>query len=211
MSIAVLLVAALAPAAQIHLDAGVGPCARLVPTPFRDTRTWLPGIALELSAVVPGDLARSKAPKSARGFIDPRGEVRVRPWWLSVLPREVLIAPGDSISAFGARWSLLGLDGGVALGKPAALRAGLDLLSVDWTHLDGPAFLRTRDIWSFGCAGKATLLLFPSSPVSLEAGWIQQLGVPTGAWEGEDRRSLPWTSGTARLLLHGRIPLSVRL
>lgn len=210
MSVLLFLAWALS-SARIRLDFAAGPCARLVPDPFRSTRTWLPGIALDASAVVPGDVARAKAPKSARKFIDPQGEVRVRPLWLSVLPREILTAPDDSISVFGARWALLGLDAGASLGRPIAFRLGVDLLSIDWTHLSGPAFERSRNIWNLGLAGRATLHLFPRAPATLETGWIQQVGFPTAAWEGLDRRALPWTSGTARMLLHVRIPISVAL
>lgn len=205
------LLAPLLASAQIHLDLAAGPCARLVPSPFRETRAWLPGIALDAAAVVPGDIARAKAPKSARRFIDKHGELRVRPWWLAVIPQEVLTAPGDSISVFGARWALFGLDAGLSLGRPASLRLGLDLLSMDWTHLSGPAFSETENVWNLGTAAKATLELFPRAPVGLECGWVQQIGIPTDRWNSPDRSARPWTAGTARILLHGRIPLSVRL
>lgn len=206
-----LLLAPFLVSAQVHLDLAAGPCARLVPDAFRDARTWLPGVALDAAVAVPGDVARSKAPRSARRFIDKRGEVRVRPWWLAVVPQEILTAPGDSVSAFGVRWALFGLDGGLALGRPASIRLGLDILSVDWTHLSGPAFSATENVWNFGTAAKATLELFPRAPVGLECGWVQQIGFPTEAWRSPDRRAVPWTTGTARILLHGRIPLSVRI
>lgn len=194
----------------IDLDLAAGPCAQLVQGPFRDTRTWLPGIALDAAAVVPGDIARAKAPRSARKFIDRRGEVRLRPWWLAILPQEITTAPGDSLSAFGARWALFGIDGGLALGH-VRLRAGVDLLSASWLHLSGPAFVEERNAWVLGSAAKGTLLFLPTRRLNLEMGWVQQVGFPTTAWEGQDRRSLPWTSGTARALLHLRIPVQVGL
>lgn len=210
MPIALLLVPHLA-AAQIHLDIAAGPCARLVPSSYRETRTWLPGIALDAAAVVPGDIARAKAPKSARRFIDKRGELRVRPWWLAVIPQEILTAPGDSIAAFGARWALFGLDGSLSLGSPASVGIGLDVLSVDWARLSGPAFSGTVNIWNVGTAAKATLKLLPRAPVGLECGWVQQVGFATGRWNAPGRDELPWTIGTFRILLHVRIPRSVRI
>lgn len=210
MPIAILL-APLLVSAQIHLDLAAGPCARLVPSSFRETRTWLPGIALDAAAVVPGDVARAKAPRSARRFIDKHGEVRVRPWWLAVIPQEILTAPGDSISAFGARWALFGFDGSLSLGSPASVGIGLDVLSLDWVHLSGPALSATENVWNIGTAAKATLELFPRAPVGLECGWVQQVGFPTAPWQAPDHRASTWTTGTARLLLHGRIPLSLRI
>lgn len=196
---------------RIEIDLAAGPCFQLAQGPFRDSRTWLPGVALDAAAVVPGEVARDKAPRSARKFIDKRGEIHLRPWWLALLPQEATIAPGDSLSAFGARWALFGLDGGFALGRHARLRAGLDILSASWLHLSGPAFVEDHNTWTLGSAAKGTLLILPTRRLILETGWIQHVGFPTAAWEGHDRRALPWTSGTARMLLHVRIPMSVTL
>jgi hypothetical protein len=211
MLLLLALAGSLASATGIDIDVAAGPCFQLAQGPFQDVRPWLPGIALDAAAVVPGDIARAKAPRSARQFIDRRGEVRLRPWWLALLPQEVTIAPGDGISAYGARWALFGLDGGLALGRHARLRAGVDLLSASWLHLSGPAFLDERSTWTLGSAVKGTLLILPTRHLILETGWVQQVGFPTAAWDGPDRRSLPWTSGTARLLLHLRIPVHVKI
>ena len=206
-----LLIALAIPAEKIHIDVGVGPSAMLTPSLFRDTKPWLPGAALEICAVVPGEVARAKAPKSARKFISPNGEIRVDPWWLAWIPREITTAPGDSITVFGARWAFFGLDGGVDFGGGCSLRAGFDLVSVGWQNLSGPAFAKPQNVFNIGTAGKAFVWIQPGQTFAFEAGWVQQLGYPTDAWIGPDRRSLPWTTGTARALLHVRIPMDVKI
>jgi hypothetical protein len=196
---------------QIRIDLAAGPCAQRVPSLFQDVRPWLPGLALDASAAVPGEVARAKAPRRVRGLIPRRGEIRVRPWWLAILPHEVILAPDDSLSVYGARWSLFGLEGGLGLTDHLGLRAGIDLPSASWSHLSGPALTGVQDVWNLGAAAKASLRYQPVALLAFEAGWVQQVGVPLGRWEAPDRALLAWTSGTARALLHVRIPVDVKL
>jgi len=206
-----LLVLAALSGEQIRIDLAAGPCAQRAPSLFQDIRPWLPGLALDASAAVPGELARAKAPRRFRGLIPRRGEIRVRPWWLAILPHEVILAPHDSLSVYGARWSLFGLEGGLGLTDHLALRAGIDLPSFQWEHLSGPALTGAQDVWNLGAAAKTSLHYQPADFLAFEAGWVQQVGAPIGRWEAPDRAVLAWTSGTARALVHVRIPLDVKL
>jgi hypothetical protein len=191
------------------LDVGVGPAFLLTPQEFAPGKEWFPGIALDLHAVVPGALARARAPKEAKGLIAADGEVEVAPWYLSALPREVILAPGDRLSVYGARWELLGLGGGMALGG-VELGAHAALPSVAVTSWQGPAMTGTQVVGNFGAALGADAVFKPYKLVNFELGWVQQAGYATRELHGVQASTDPWTLGTLRIQVHVRFPLDIK-
>jgi len=203
------------PAAEtIKLDIAAGPAFLQVPEALSGVRGWLPGVALDFDVVVPGAIAKAKAPKQAKRFIAKNGEVSIAPFWLCLLPQEAIIAPGDSLSVFGARWELFGLGMGTGIG-PVSVGAHVGLPTVSVTRWSGPALDSlngARWVANYGASLKGSITLKPCDYVHLEAGWNEQFGYQAGTVRSRlGEKADLWKQGTARFLLHIRIPVDLKI
>jgi len=199
---------------KIKLDIAAGPAFLQVPEALSGVRGWLPGVALDFDVVVPGAIAKAKAPKKAKRFIAKNGEISIAPFWLCLMPQEAIIAPGDSLSVFGARWELFGLGVGTGIG-PLSVGAHVGLPTVSATRWSGPALDSlngARWVANYGAALKGSVTLKTCDYVHLEAGWNQQFGYQAGTVRSRlGEKADLWKQGTARFLLHIRIPLDVKI
>ena len=206
--------APLAAADKVKLDIGVGPAFLQVPDGLNSDQKWLGGIALDIHAAVPGAIAKAKAPKSAKRYIAKDGEISIAPFWLWLVPEEATFVPGDSLSVYGARWEIFGLGAGTGIG-PLGFSGHLGLPSFSVSRWSGTALDSAggaRLVANYGASLKGAVTLKPSPFVHLEAGWAEQLGYQAGTVRNREGKKVDlWKQGTARFLLHIRIPLDIKI
>lgn len=205
---------ALAPVDKVKLDFGVGPSFLQVPEGLNSHQKWLGGIALDIHAAVPGAIAKAKAPKKAKRYIAKDGEVSVSPFWLWVVPEEATFVPGDSLTVYGARWELFGIGAGTGIG-PLSVTGHLGLPSVSVNRWSGTALDSVRGarwVANYGVGLKGAVILKPSPFLHFEAGWAEQLGYQAGVLRNRAGEKIDLKAqGTARFLLHLRIPMDLKI
>lgn len=195
---------------QVRAVVAAGPALLHLPGDLSDLRPWVPGIALDCYAAVPGSVAKKRAPRRYRNMISNKGEFRVAPLWLSLLPKEIYTGPDDSLSVWGARWEIFGIGSAMNLGGGFSLHAGIDAPAVSVLHFEGPAIEDQAMTWNIGLDGAAGLTWRPAAWIELEAGWTHQLGLATARVSPKSgERTLPWQFGVARFLVHGKFPIRV--
>lgn len=206
--------APLAAADKVKLSIGAGPAFLQVPEGLNSSGKWLGGMALDIHAAVPGAIAKAKAPKKAKRYIAKDGEVSIAPFWLCLVPQEAIFVPGDSLAVYGARWEIFGLGAGSGIG-PVSVRGHLGFPSISVHRWSGTAMDSAggaRLVANYGAALKGSVLLKPSPFLHFEAGWTEQLGYQAGTVRNRAGRKIElWNQGTARFLLHIRIPLDVKI
>lgn len=210
---------------EIPVDIGVGPVA-LFPNPVPGQQLLYGGVQLQLAAIIDKDLIdanRGRIPPGLRGAARNIGEVKYRPWFLALVPEEVVISPQftgvANTGMYGAVWRPFGLgldlyDGPVDISVNGA---------VDFAYL----FIHSAALGggSFG-AESYTHFLRPGLNVSLTAEWpIAKALVLTGGWSSDlfvpQQYGAPpwevslddslWHLGGPFLMLHVRVPYEVNL
>jgi hypothetical protein len=173
---------------QVPIEIAAGPIA-LVPSPpaFGDQPVFF-GLQLQMAAVVDRELIRQHKrdiPPWARGAAGNLSEVRVRPWWLALVPELLVISPQvKDTGLYGAVWRPLGV--GVTLVDSPAFRVKAN------AALDAVALVLHSQTLGGGAptSQSLTLVLRPGLNLSasaelpltkqllLSSGWSSDLFVP---------------------------------
>lgn len=123
---------------EIPINIGVGPALFWIPGVVdRELHT---GAQIELyAAITPKVLQenKDKIPKKYQKYVSMEDEIRIRPLWLGLIPRYIVISPGEESSMYGAIWSFFGL--GINLWKVSILKSDLsvNLPSINYLYAYG--------------------------------------------------------------------------
>jgi hypothetical protein len=191
------------------LDIAGGPSFHHFDTPISDIDPWLPGFNLDFGVAVSGETARAKAPKRWKNKIPKDGELVIRPWWLTLVPRQVVLSPGGNLSTVGLVWELLGISSGVSLGNAASIKVGVELPEIEWLAAWGPQARTASNFWIVGVSPDAHLQVDPASWLRMDLGWAHHLGVPLGEFKLVQGDYKPWSWGSAYFQLHLRPGISI--
>jgi len=200
-----------APSAAIEgkLDIAGGPSFHHFDTPMSDIDPWLPGFNLDFGVAVSGETARAKAPKRWKSKIPKDGEIVVRPWWLAVFPRQVVLSPGGKLTTVGLVWEMMGVSTGLSLGDAASIKVGIELPEIEWLAAWGPEARKASNFWGVGVSPDAHLQVDPISWLRMDLGWAHHLDVPFGEFKFVQGNQRPWIWGSAYFQLHLRPGISI--
>jgi hypothetical protein len=102
-----------APPAEIPVEVGWGPIALIPNPPATFDQVAYAGLQLQMAAVVDQALIRrhrSQIPAWARGTASRMNEIRVRPWWLALVPEVLVVSPAIwNTGLYGGIWRPFGL------------------------------------------------------------------------------------------------------
>jgi hypothetical protein len=191
------------------LDIAAGPSFHRFDSPLSDIDPWIPGFNLDAGVAVSAETARAKAPKRWKRRIPKDGEIVVRPLWLSLLPRQILLSPGGKLTTIGATWEPLGIGGGLELAEGTSFKAGLSLPEIAWIGMWGPSMREDHSLVAIGVTPDLHLQFDPSSWLRLDLGWAHHLDLPFGSFGFDRGRLVPWSWGSAYLQLHLRPGISI--
>lgn len=197
------------PATQGKLDIAAGPSFHHFGEPLSDIDPWIPGFNLDIGVAVSGEVARSKAPNRWKSKIPKDGEVVVRPLWLALVPRQVVLSPGGKLTVVGMTWELLGLSGGWSLSDAASIKAGVQFPEIEWLGAWGPATRNSGSFLGVGISPDTHLQIDPASWLRLDLGWAHHLDIPFGSFQLEQGHLLPWSWGSAYFQLHLRPGITI--
>lgn len=214
---------------EIPIDLGIGP-QLLIPNPgpiFDDGALHF-GLAISLAAVVDQELIRKYAgriPAEYRGMARNLDEVRVRPWFLGLIPELLIISPqlpvvSPNTGMYGAVWRPIGI-GVSPISDPVRLSfaANIDVAYI-FIHSQtlGGGTASAHSITHFlrpGINLDATLEWPLSKSVLISTGWSSDLFIPQPIgrtpFEIEPVDQALWHLGGPFLKLHIRIPYEVKL
>lgn len=202
---------------EIPVDIGVGPVLLWGNPPVGFDQLAHFALGIEAAAVVDQALIRRferQIPPGIRQQARALGEVRVRPWWLALVPELIIVSPQLwNTGMYGAVWRPLGV-GLTFLDKPVRVsaNAALDLAYVfihsrtlpEPTHLVRP-----------GVNLKLNAELPLSDTFLVSGGWSSDLFIPQPLGRSP-LEVLPldpalWHLGGPYLMLHYRFPLELSL
>ncbi len=208
---------------EIPIEIAAGPIL-LVPSPpaFFDQPAHF-GLQIQAAAIVDRELIRqhkNQIPPWARGYAGNLNEVRVRPWWLALVPELLVLSPQiKDTGMYGAVWRPFGI--GLTLVDTAAFRvkanAGLDAVAllIHSQTLGGGApgaqsfTLVLRPGLNLGVAGELPL----SKELVASAGWSSDVFVPQALgrppWEVTPLDDSIWHLGGPFLMLAYRFPIAL--
>ncbi len=191
------------------LDIAAGPSFHHFDSPMAEIDPWLPGFNLDFGVAVSGETARSLAPNRWKSKIPKDGEIVVRPWWLAIFPRQVVLSPGGKLSTVGLVWELLGVSTGLKITDAASLNVGIDLPEIEWLMNWGPETRKGSSFSGIGLSPDAHLQIDPASWLRLDLGWAHHLDVPFGTIHFVQGEQKPWSWGSAYFQLHLRPGISI--
>lgn len=211
----------------VPIDVGVGPTALFPNPPAFTSQPVFTGLALSLAAVADRELIARNAdriPPSLRQAARNLDEVRIRPWYLALVPELLVISPAieglSPTGMYGAVWRPVGF--GLSLvDKPVnlSLNAALDLayLYVHSSVLGGGTTTKQSETHVLRPGVNLELVL--EIPVTksflLSTGWSSDLFVPQpfghAPVDFEPLDDALWHLGGPFLKAHVRIPYSVDL
>lgn len=208
---------------QIPIEIGAGPIA-LVPSPpgvFDQVAHF--GLMIEVAAVVDQALIRqhkNQIPPWARAAAGNVTELKVRPWWLAIIPDTLVISPQfKDTGMYGAIWRPFGV------GVPLVDQPGFKLTA--GAALDAVALFVHSSVLGVPAGGgqSYTLVLRPGinlrvsaevplgDSVRLSGGWSSDLFIPQPygrlPWELAPLDVSLWHLGGPYLMLAWRFPLDV--
>lgn len=214
---------------EIPIDVGVGPVL-LVPNPgpiFDDGPLHF-GLAVSLAAVVDQELIRryqSRIPPEYRGMARNLDEVRVRPWFLGLIPELLVISPpvpalSPNTGMYGAVWRPVGVSVS-PISEPVRVSVGANLdvayVLIHSATLGGG----TSEAHSFthflrpGVNLDATIEVPLSESLLVSTGWSSDLFIPQPIgrtpFEIEPVDQALWHLGGPFLKVHVRIPYQLDL
>lgn len=213
---------------EIPIDVGVGP-AVLIPNlgPVFDDSALHFGLAVSLAAVVDQELIRKYAgriPAEYRSMARNLEEVRVRPWFLVIIPELFIISPQlpvvtPNTGMYGAVWRPIGI-GISPISDPVRVSLGADLdlayILIHSATLGGG----TASAHSFthflrpGVNLDVTAELPITKTVLLSAGWSSDFFIPQPIgrtpFEIEPVDQALWHLGGPFVKLHFRIPYEAK-
>lgn len=202
---------------EVPIDVGLGPVLLWGNPPVGTDQLAHFALGIEAAAVVDQALIRRferQIPPGLRRQAQALGEVRVRPWWLALVPELLVVSPQIwNTGMYGAVWRPFGV-GLTFLDKPVRVstNAALDLayLFIHSRTLPEPThFLRP------GVNLKLDVEVPLSETLLVSTGWSSDLFVPQPLG-GSPLEVLPldaalWHLGGPYLLLHYRFPLELSL
>lgn len=214
---------------EIPIDIGVGPQLLLPnPGPIFDDGALHFGLAISIAAVVDQELIRKYAgriPAEYRSMARNLDEVRVRPWFLGLIPELLIISPqlpvvSPNTGMYGAVWRPIGV-GISPVGEPVRLSFGANIdVAYIFIHSQtlGGGTGSAHSITHFVRPGinlDATLEWPLSKSVLLSTGWSSDFFIPQPIgrtpFEIEPVDQALWHLGGPFLKLHVRIPYEVKL
>lgn len=208
---------------EIPFEVAIGPVALIPNSPATFDQPVHVGVQLQMAAIVDQALIRrhrSQIPAWARSAASNLDEVRVRPWWLALVPELFVISPGFlNTGIYGGIWRPLGLNIPFVDTPGFTLKGGADLdlvgLFVHSTTLGGgtktaPSYtVVIRPGVHLGLSAEVPL----SPSVRLSAGWSSDFFVPQALGQGPfaitPLQDSLWHLGGPFFLVHYRfgIPL----
>lgn len=210
IAIAAIACFLLTPAAtRGKLDLAAGPSFHRFDSPLSDIDPWIPGFNLDAGVAVSGETARAKAPKRWKNRIPKDGEFVVRPLWLSLLPRQILLSPGGKLTTIGATWELLGIGGGLELADGTSLKAGLSLPEIAWIGMWGPSMREDNSLVAIGVTPDLHLQFDPASWLRMDLGWAHHIDLPLESFAFNRGRLYPWSWGSAYFQIHLRPGITI--
>lgn len=214
---------------EIPIDFGIGPQLLLPnPGPIFDDGALHFGLALSLAAVVDQELIRkhaSRIPAEYRGMARNLDEVRVRPWFLALIPELLIISPqlpvvSPNTGMYGAVWRPIGV-GVSPIADPVRVSFGANIdVAYIFIHSQtlGGGTAAAHSVTHFlrpGVNLDATLEWPLSKSVLLSTGWASDFFIPQPIgrtpFEIEPVDQALWHLGGPFLKLHVRIPYEVKL
>ncbi len=207
-------------AVAVPIDIGLGP-QLLVPNPplFFEQPVYT-ALNISIAAVINKELIeanKDRIPKQYRDAASNLGEVRIRPWWLLLIPSTIVISPDvipgvTTTGMYGATWRPFGL-GVDLLSEPVRFNVHADIaLTYLFLHsqLREPThFLRP------GLTLSAVLEVPVTETFLISLGWASDLYIPQPLsqppWTLLPLEDSLWHLGGPFLKLHVRIPYEVSL
>ena len=196
---------------EVPINVGLGPSLFYMPG-LDEQRTWHTGLHLDLYAVLDQELIRREAhriPRQYRGLAKKQREIRIAPLWLALVPDALVLSPGDTLSLYGASWSLWGY--GIALldTKPSTLSLGLSLPSLSYLWVRKA----TRDEHLFGVGATAYI----SNEWRLSRHWLLEgryrhtwnLPLSMSRYAGEGGDEYWWQYGEISVMAHYRFGIGM--
>lgn len=201
----------------VPIDVGVGPIGIVPSPPALLDQPVHAGLALSLAAVVDQATIRrfkDQIPAELRQQAMRMDEVRIRPWYLALIPDVLILSPAlFNTGMYGAVWHPIGI--GVPLLKdPVRFSVGADLalcyLFIHSRTLPEPThFLRP------GLGLRAVVQVPLSETFLLSTGWASDLYLPQPLgqppWSFWPLDASLWHLGGPFLKLHVRIPFTTSL
>ena len=179
---------------EIPFEVAIGPAALIPNPPATFDQPVHIGVQLQMAAIVDQALIRqhrSQIPAWARSAASNLDEVRVRPWWLALVPELFVISPGFlNTGMYGGIWRPLGLNIPFVDTPGFVLKGGADLdlvgLFVHSSTLGGGT--KTSSSYTVVIRPGVHLGLSAEVPLSpslrLSAGWSSDFFVPQALGQG---------------------------
>jgi hypothetical protein len=174
------------------------------------------GARINLEAVIDKALIKKfdrKIPKKYRKMARSLDEVRVRPFPLSLVPKTLIISPGDKSSMYGAGWDLFGLGGGLG---PLKLGVNLQVLYSHITYQDSAQRSQSMNFLRPGAVASLSLPLQITESVGFNIGWRstfvppQEIGGDILALKKSTEGTI-WHIGQGYAMITFRIPYTTKL
>jgi hypothetical protein len=202
---------------EIPIDVGVGPVLLWGNPPLGLDQIAHFGLGFEAAAVIdPATLRRfeDQIPANLRKQARSLGQVRIRPWWLALVPELLVISPAFwNTGVYGAVWRPFGL-GVTLLDEPVRVSAdaAIDLayFFIHSSTLPEPThFLRP------GLNLRLNVEIPLTDSLRLATGWSSDFFVPQPLgrppWEILPLDPALWHMGGPYLMLHVRFPYRMSL
>jgi len=198
---------------EVPINIGVGPSFHMLPNELSDGQTLMPGIALQIYAVLSPEVLQQNAdriPRNWRRLISPDQELHIKPWYLTILPTTILLHPGVHHQAWGVTWSLFGLESNVRPTKSTELQAHLQLPTISATWIQSSRMEQgDKTFVGLGVTPGIQALWKPFKSLQFSLGWDESLYLPISTTEYTpiDKTPTHWIAhGIATFLVHVRIP-----
>ena len=203
---------------QVPIDVSLGPTFNFITGPVQQDQLAHFGGRLNLQAVLDQRFLRRNAgciPKQYRGYARRMREARIKPIFLNLIPRELLISPRIwDTGIYGIGWNLYSVGVAPLSGEIGRLGIALGLpvkyMFIHSETLDSPThFLRP------GLEANLSVELKFTRSFLMSFGWASQVYVPQpvgGApWEVFPLEQAIWHIGQAYFKLHVRVPYTTSL
>lgn len=200
----------------IPVEVGVGPAAHVFFGDLQEQQNMYYGARINLEAVIDKALIKKfdrKIPKKYRKMARSLNEVRVRPFPLSLVPKTLIISPGDKSSMYGAGWDLFGLGGGLG---PLKLGLNLQVLYSHITYQDSAQRQQSMNFLRPGAVASLSLPLQITESVGFNIGWRstfvppQEIGGDILALKKSTEGTI-WHIGQGYAMITFRIPYTTKL
>ncbi len=204
-------------ALTVPIDVGIGPIGIVPNPPALFDQPVHGGLALSLAAVVDQALIRrhkNQIPAQWRKQASQVDEIRIRPWYLALIPSVLIISPALlNTGMYGAIWHPFGI-GLPLLKDPVKLKLGADL-SFAYLFMHSRSLPEPTHFLRPGLGLNATLTVPVTEHLLFSAGWAsdffipQPLGQPPWVFWPLDEAL--WHLGGPFLKIHLRFPYTVQM